>query len=62
MNNTNIMFIKKIGSAIVIKKIRSLCYDCNKPIYGKAKEKNMAVCHPAMSYDTVKVCKNCYSK
>ncbi|KKN76614.1 hypothetical protein LCGC14_0368110 [marine sediment metagenome] len=53
--NTNIMFIEKVEPLIE-------CYICEEVIKGEIKEKNMGVCHPAVLYNTVKVCKTCFNK
>jgi len=55
MSNTNIMFIDKIRPLIE-------CNICRENITGQIKEKNISVCHPAMCYNTVKVCEKCYNK
>lgn len=49
------MFIEKVEPLIE-------CYICEEVIKGEIKEKNMGVCHPAVLYNTVKVCKTCFNK
>ncbi len=36
------------------------CHFCSKKIEGKSFDRNIGVCHPAVSYDAVKICKNCH--
>jgi ribosome-binding protein aMBF1 (putative translation factor) len=36
------------------------CHICQNKIKGEGHDHDVSVCHPAMTYNKVKICSNCY--